>query len=194
MLYSQFMDSDRVLRIGELSKRSGVSRSCCARGSAVMGSFAPSARPAACASTRPRTSSACVSCASTSRTAWPPPRRRRSRCGPGSATERHRWRCAPRRCGTISPRRSTGTTSHGRRRSSTGCSPWRPWTRLSEVVLPYLRELGERWLRGDASVAQEHFASSVLRGRLLGLARGWGLGLGPTAVLACLPGEQATSA
>jgi DNA-binding transcriptional MerR regulator len=61
---------------------------------------------------------------------------------------------------------------------------------LSEVVLPYLRELGERWQRGDASVAQEHFASSVLRGRLLGLARGWGLGLGPGAVLACLPGEQ----
>jgi methanogenic corrinoid protein MtbC1 len=63
-------------------------------------------------------------------------------------------------------------------------------TLLSEVVLPYLRELGERWQRGDASVAQEHFASSVVRGRLLGLARGWGLGLGPTAVLACLPGEQ----
>ena len=61
---------------------------------------------------------------------------------------------------------------------------------LSEVVLPYLRELGERWKRGKASVAQEHFASSVLRGRMLGLARGWGLGLGPLALLACLPGEQ----
>jgi DNA-binding transcriptional MerR regulator len=63
-------------------------------------------------------------------------------------------------------------------------------TLLSEVVLPSLHELGERWQRGEASVAQEHFASGVLRGRLLGLARGWGLGLGPTAVLACLPGEQ----
>ena len=63
-------------------------------------------------------------------------------------------------------------------------------TLLSDVVLPYLRELGERWERGDASIAQEHFASSVLRGRLLGLARGWGLGVGPAAVLACLPGEQ----
>src|SRR5690349_2832291 len=61
---------------------------------------------------------------------------------------------------------------------------------LAEVVLPYLRELGERWERGKASVAQEHFASSILRGRLLGLARGWGLGLGPLALLACLPGEQ----
>ena len=61
---------------------------------------------------------------------------------------------------------------------------------LSEVVLPYLRELGDRWERGEASIAQEHFASGILRGRLLGLARGWGLGVGPAAVLACLPGEQ----
>jgi DNA-binding transcriptional MerR regulator len=61
---------------------------------------------------------------------------------------------------------------------------------LANVVLPYLRDLGERWERGKASVAQEHFASSVLRGRLFGLARGWGLGLGPFALLACFPGEQ----
>jgi len=58
------------------------------------------------------------------------------------------------------------------------------------VVLPYLRDLGERWERGEASIAQEHFASNLLRGRLLGLARGWGRGLGPLAVLACAPGEQ----
>ena len=63
-------------------------------------------------------------------------------------------------------------------------------TLLNEVVLPYLRELGARWARGDASVAQEHFASVVLRGRLLGIARGWGVGIGPAAVLACLPCEQ----
>jgi MerR family transcriptional regulator, light-induced transcriptional regulator len=63
-------------------------------------------------------------------------------------------------------------------------------TVLSEVIMPYLQDLGERWKRGKASVAQEHFASSVVRGRLLGLARGWGLGLGPAAVLACLPDEQ----
>jgi len=63
-------------------------------------------------------------------------------------------------------------------------------TLLSDVVLPYLRELGARWARGDASVAQEHFATVVLRGRLLGIARGWGVGVGPAAVLACLPGEH----
>src|SRR4051794_19397612 len=61
---------------------------------------------------------------------------------------------------------------------------------LTEVVLPYLRKLGERWVRGEASVAQEHFATAILRGRLLGIARGWGVGMGPAAVLACLPGEQ----
>jgi MerR family transcriptional regulator, light-induced transcriptional regulator len=61
---------------------------------------------------------------------------------------------------------------------------------LREVVLPYLRELGDRWESGEASVAQEHFASQVLRGRLLGLARGWDRGTGPRALLACAPGEQ----
>jgi DNA-binding transcriptional MerR regulator len=60
---------------------------------------------------------------------------------------------------------------------------------LDEAVMPILRELGDRWERGDASVAQEHFASQLLRGRLLGLARGWDRGVGPRAVLACAPGE-----
>lgn len=59
-----------------------------------------------------------------------------------------------------------------------------------DVILPYLRELGDRWQRGEASVAQEHFASIVLRGRLLALARGWDRGAGPRALLACAPGER----
>jgi MerR family transcriptional regulator, light-induced transcriptional regulator len=62
-------------------------------------------------------------------------------------------------------------------------------TVLRDVLLPYLHELGARWERGEVSVAQEHFASNVLRGRLLGLARGWGQSAGPRAVLACAPGE-----
>jgi DNA-binding transcriptional MerR regulator len=65
-----------------------------------------------------------------------------------------------------------------------------PETVISNVVLPYLRELGERWASGKASVGQEHFASQLLRGRLLGLARGWDRGAGPRALLACAPGEQ----
>ena len=61
---------------------------------------------------------------------------------------------------------------------------------LFEVVVPFLHDLGDRWERGDASVAQEHFAASVIRGRMLGLARGWGLGVGPLVLIACLAGEQ----
>jgi DNA-binding transcriptional MerR regulator len=61
---------------------------------------------------------------------------------------------------------------------------------LADVVIPYLHDLGDRWERGELSVAQEHFASNVLRGRLLGLARGWGRGAGPRALLACPEGER----
>jgi MerR family transcriptional regulator, light-induced transcriptional regulator len=60
---------------------------------------------------------------------------------------------------------------------------------LRDLVIPYLHDLGERWKAGTASVAQEHFASNFLRGRLLGLARGWGQGGGPLAILACAPRE-----
>ena len=62
-------------------------------------------------------------------------------------------------------------------------------TVLRSVVLPYLAELGQRWSDGSVTIAQEHFASSVLRGRLAGLSRGWGAGAGPRALLACPPGE-----
>ena len=63
---------------------------------------------------------------------------------------------------------------------------------IRDVILPYLRRLGERWERGEVTVAQEHFASHLLEGRLLELARGWNRGPGPSAVLACPPGEAHT--
>src|ERR671914_86517 len=63
-------------------------------------------------------------------------------------------------------------------------------TVLAGIVLPYLRDLGERWERGEASVGQEHFASNLIRGRLLGLARGWERGDGHSVLLACTSGEQ----
>jgi MerR family transcriptional regulator, light-induced transcriptional regulator len=66
---------------------------------------------------------------------------------------------------------------------------WTARAVIGEVVVPYLRELGERWAAGTASVAEEHFATSVIRGRLLGLARGWDAGRGPRAMLACPGGE-----
>jgi DNA-binding transcriptional MerR regulator/methylmalonyl-CoA mutase cobalamin-binding subunit len=63
-------------------------------------------------------------------------------------------------------------------------------TVLRAVILPLLRSLGDDWSAGEITVAQEHFASNVLRGRLLGLARARGNGNSPLAVLACPPGEQ----
>jgi DNA-binding transcriptional MerR regulator len=61
---------------------------------------------------------------------------------------------------------------------------------LRDVVMPFLRDVGDRWERDELSVAHEHFASNVVRGRLLGLARGWARGIGPQALLACPPGER----
>ncbi|MFP5363337.1 MAG: MerR family transcriptional regulator [Thermoleophilia bacterium] len=61
---------------------------------------------------------------------------------------------------------------------------------LRDVVLPYLRELGERWECGEASVAQEHFASCFLETWMLNAARGWTRAGRCRAVLACVPGEQ----
>jgi DNA-binding transcriptional MerR regulator len=61
---------------------------------------------------------------------------------------------------------------------------------LDEVLLPLLRDIGERWHAGELSVGQEHFATHVLRGRLLALARGWNRGIGPRAILACPPFER----
>ena len=60
---------------------------------------------------------------------------------------------------------------------------------LSDAVLPALRELGAAWEAGTATVAQEHFAANLLRGRLFALARRWDQGVGPRALLACAPGD-----
>ena len=61
---------------------------------------------------------------------------------------------------------------------------------LSQVILPFLHRLGERWAAAEVSIAQEHFASNVIGGRLRALTRGWGNGVGPHAILACPPGER----
>ena len=61
---------------------------------------------------------------------------------------------------------------------------------LRQVVLPVLKEVGDGWKRGEIEISEEHFASNLIRGRLLALARFWGRGTGPLALLACAPGEM----
>ena len=54
---------------------------------------------------------------------------------------------------------------------------------LDDVLLPVLRGLH------GGTIGQEHFASNIIRGRLMALARGWGGGAGRLALLACPEGE-----
>jgi DNA-binding transcriptional MerR regulator len=63
-------------------------------------------------------------------------------------------------------------------------------TVMRELVLPVLRQIGDEWAAGTLAVGQEHFASNVIRPRLLALSRLWGRGGGPLAALACPPGER----
>ena len=61
---------------------------------------------------------------------------------------------------------------------------------LRDVLLPVMSEVGRGWQEDEAVIAREHFATNLVRGRLLSLARGWDLGGGRRAVIACAPGEQ----
>ena len=60
---------------------------------------------------------------------------------------------------------------------------------LRDVILPTLKQVGVAWEQGTLEIGQEHFASNLIRGRLLSLARLWSRGGGPLALLACAPGE-----
>src|SRR3954453_2227258 len=61
---------------------------------------------------------------------------------------------------------------------------------LRDVVLPVLHDIGHGWERAEVSIAQEHFSAELLAGRLRSLGRRWDEGLGPRALLACPSGER----
>jgi len=63
---------------------------------------------------------------------------------------------------------------------------------LRDAILPFLREVGAAWEKGQARPGQEHFASTIIEARLLSMTKGWGSGTGPRALLACPSGEQHT--
>ncbi|GAA4672228.1 MerR family transcriptional regulator [Nocardioides nanhaiensis] len=61
---------------------------------------------------------------------------------------------------------------------------------IREVLFPFLRRVGEGWENGHLDVADEHFASDVVRGRLGALSFAAGSASGPLALLACTPYES----
>ncbi|MCA1554228.1 MAG: MerR family transcriptional regulator [Chloroflexi bacterium] len=63
---------------------------------------------------------------------------------------------------------------------------------VTALIEPTMRAIGEGWLHGEVSVAQEHFASHVLRQRLLAVmhVQSDGGAHMPQLVAACAPEEQ----
>jgi DNA-binding transcriptional MerR regulator len=63
---------------------------------------------------------------------------------------------------------------------------------IDEVYFPLLRELGDRWEAGEASVAQEHFITAFVRDQLVAMLLRVGAGrpLGPRVACVTFPGEK----
>ena len=65
-----------------------------------------------------------------------------------------------------------------------------PARAIVDVVKPALERLGDLWQAGEATVAQEHHLSELVRARLRGLLDGAVSGPRGRAVLCCVPGER----
>ncbi|MFZ9652069.1 MAG: MerR family transcriptional regulator [Steroidobacteraceae bacterium] len=59
------------------------------------------------------------------------------------------------------------------------------------VIVPLVREVGERWHRGEVSIAQEHMVTDIVRRLVISVTRGYlRSDNGPCLVLATLSGER----
>lgn len=65
-------------------------------------------------------------------------------------------------------------------------------TRIHKIFFPVLTEIGTRWERGAINVAQEHYASAIIRDQLVGMLVGVGTrsASAPHAVCATFPEEH----
>lgn len=61
---------------------------------------------------------------------------------------------------------------------------------FSKIVRPLLEAVGDGWAEGEISVGHEHLVSGAVRARLESYLSGARRPSGPTAVLACVPGER----
>jgi methanogenic corrinoid protein MtbC1 len=63
-------------------------------------------------------------------------------------------------------------------------------TTLGSVLHPLLQTIGDRWEKGDVTVAEEHLVTEAVRSRLGHLLGDAGGGVRGVAVLGCAPGER----
>ncbi|MFZ9708026.1 MAG: MerR family transcriptional regulator [Steroidobacteraceae bacterium] len=62
---------------------------------------------------------------------------------------------------------------------------------IHHVLVPLGREIGERWHRGEVSIAQEHMVTDIVRRLIISITRGYlRSDSGPCLVLATLSGER----
>lgn len=72
-----------------------------------------------------------------------------------------------------------------------GAATLAPLDFSDELLLPVLRDLGDAWHRGEISAAAEHFASALVRRRLVQISEGMPRWLDmPRLVCACPSGER----
>lgn len=65
-----------------------------------------------------------------------------------------------------------------------------PAAAIDDVLGPALREVGDRWERGELGIGQEHGTSEAVRAKLRGLLDAGAEGPNGTAVLCCVAGER----
>ena len=62
---------------------------------------------------------------------------------------------------------------------------------VNQVLVPLVREVGERWHQGEVSIAQEHMVTDIVRRLIISVSRGYlRSDSGPCLVLATLSGER----
>lgn len=62
---------------------------------------------------------------------------------------------------------------------------------IHSVIAPLVREIGDRWHRGEVTIAQEHMVTDIVRRLVISVARGYlRADNGPCLVLATLSGER----
>ncbi len=62
---------------------------------------------------------------------------------------------------------------------------------VNTVLVPLVREVGERWHRGEVSIAQEHMVTDIVRRLIISVSRGYLRNdNGPCLVLATMSGER----